>query len=69
MFIVLEVQKNGEQTSVLTSVYEEKDPARGKYYEILSYAAQSSVPYHSALLIDEQGESMVHDYFDRRVQS
>ncbi len=66
MYIVIEVQNDGNQTSTLTNVYEDKDQARGKYYEVLAFAAQSALPYHSALLIDEKGEWMIHDYFDRR---
>lgn len=72
MFIVLEIQKQidtqttEETASVVSFIYSDRSTAENKYHTVLAYAAVSSVPVHSAIMIDEFGtvikiESYTHD--------
>lgn len=54
MYIVIEIQKTGKQVSTLTYAYENQNEADSKFYAIMSAAAISSVPTHSAMVIDEK---------------
>ena len=40
-------------SAALVNVYAAKADAWAKYYEILMYAAKSSVPHHGALMVSE----------------
>ena len=55
-YIVIELQENADGT-VGNFVFDFDDAldAESKYYAILSVAAKSSVPHHSAFLIDNHG--------------
>ena len=56
MFIVIELQTNdsGELGNFVWS-FDKKEQAENKYYSVLSYAAVSELPVHSAVMLDEQG--------------
>lgn len=56
MYIVMELQKNadGDVSNIVTS-HENLEEAEGKYYAILSAAAVSRIPVHSAVLVSEEG--------------
>ena len=56
MFIVIELQTNdsGELGNLVWS-FDKKEEAESKYYSVLSAAAMSNVPVHSAVVLDEQG--------------
>lgn len=63
MFIVVEIQKNGETASPITTLFTDKEAAYSQYHTILAAAAISSVPEHSAILISEEGNYMLHEKF------
>lgn len=64
MYIVIELQKNDTQTlSSFTWSYADEQQAWGKYYQILSVAATSNVPIHSAVLLSERGRHMADSSF------
>lgn len=56
MYIVVELQTNdsGELGNLVWS-FDKKEEAESKYYSVLSAAAMSNVPVHSAVVLDEQG--------------
>ena len=56
MYIVIELQKDakGVVSNIVTS-YENLAEAESKYYSILSAAAISNVPVHSAIIVSEEG--------------
>jgi hypothetical protein len=56
MYIVIELQKNAEGvvSNIVTS-YENLAEAESKYYSVLSAAAISKVPVHSAIIVSEEG--------------
>lgn len=63
MFAVIEIQKNGETATPITTLFEDKDQAFNKYHTILAAAAVSDVEEHSAILISEEGSYMYHEKF------
>lgn len=60
-YIVIEVQTISGTTSTLTYQFDEPMLADQQYYSILSAAAVSAVDVHSALIINEVGETIKHD--------
>lgn len=56
IYIVLEIQSTGETASVIPwSFVNDFEGAMAKFHTILAAAAISSVPMHSAVIIDDQG--------------
>lgn len=63
MFIVTELQTNGETTAVLTDVFTDEALANQKYYQILSFAAVSTVEIHAAAILNEYGGVLKNECF------
>ena len=64
MYIVLEIQKNPSgQIGTLINAYESLNVAYQKYYLVLSAAAVSELPVHSAMLIKQSGETIAYKSF------
>ena len=55
-FLVIEIQENadGNVSNIVTS-HDTANEAESKYHAILSAAAVSSVPVHSALMVNSHG--------------
>ena len=66
MYIVTELQTNGEATAVLNDVYTDKGLALQKYHTILASAAVSEVQVHTAMIVNEIGMVEYRETFDRR---
>lgn len=55
-YIVIELQKTNEGVVThLVTEHETKEKAESKYHTILSYAAVSEMPVHSATILSEEG--------------
>ena len=63
MFAVIEIQKNGAAATPITTLFTDKDQAYSKYHQVLAAAAVSDVPEHSAILVSEEGNYMLHEKF------
>lgn len=65
MYIILEMQTNGD-TTALTQPLSYKDPnkADSAYYQKLAAAAISSVPVHTITMLDEHGRLIRSDYYE-----
>ena len=64
MFIVLEIQKTSEtEVATLVSTEEDRNKAESKFYQVLSAAAISIIPKHSALLLDADGICIKRESF------
>ena len=61
-FIVIELQTT-ETTAALNFVFANRLQAEQKYHEVLSYAAVSSVPVHSAVMITSEGVLIKHESY------
>ena len=63
MFIVIEMQTTDGTTAVLTDAYADLNTAYQKYHLILSAAAVSSVPTHTAVILSENGNVVASECF------
>ena len=63
MFAVIEIQKNAGTAAPITTLFENREAAHNAYHTILSIAAVSNVDEHSAILVSEEGNYMLHEKF------
>lgn len=63
-YIVVEIQtmENGQVATVPTAFDTEKE-ANAKYHQVLSVAAVSGIPCHSAVILTEEAQFLKRDYF------
>lgn len=60
-FIVIELQKNADgSVGNIVNAYDDQEKAESAYYAVLSSAAVSTIPVHSAALITEEGFPLLH---------
>ena len=55
MFLVIEIQKTGNQLSHIVTTHETQNEAESKFYTVLSYAAVSELDLHAATILREDG--------------
>jgi hypothetical protein len=68
-YIVIELQKNNDgSVGNLVYAFNKKAEAESKYYAILSAAAVSSVPVHSAIIIQEDAVPVTFKSFSHEAQ-
>ena len=63
MFAVIEIQKSGATATPITTLFTNKDEAYSNYHQVLASASTSHVPEHSAILISEEGNYMLHEKY------
>ena len=70
MFVVVETQRNADNTvSVLTSSYASENEAYSNYHRVLTYAAVSDIPVHSAFLLVDDGNLLKSECFKHEAES
>ena len=68
MYIVLEIQKNiNGQISTIPTSFISRNEAESKYHTILSFAAISEVPVHSAIIMTEEGQPIMYQSYSHEV--
>jgi hypothetical protein len=61
MFIVVELQRSAEgQVGNIVTAHATQAEAESKYHQVLSSAAISNLPCHSAVLLSEEGFPIEH---------
>ena len=69
MFIVIELQvNNGGQVGHILSTHETYSEAQNKFYTICAFAVISTVPKHSAVILDEMGVLLDRQSFEHPVE-
>lgn len=64
MYIVIELQKNADgHVANLVTEYPDLAQAESKYYAVLSAAAVSTIPVHSAIIVSEEGFPVKHQCY------
>lgn len=64
MYIVIELQKNAEgKVSNIVTEHATMEAAESKYHSILSAAAVSEIPVHSAIIVSEEGFPVKHQCY------
>jgi hypothetical protein len=66
MYIVLEIQTSNT-VATLVNAYEDRNQAESKYHQILTAAALSSVPKHSAVLMNDEGQTIKDETYIHEV--
>lgn len=66
MYLVVEIQRNEDSIAQITTTHETKELANQKYHTVLAAAAVSSVPCHAAVMLDEWGNRIKSEFYDRR---
>ena len=66
MYIVLEIQTSTTVATLVNS-YEDRNQAESKYHQILTAAALSSVPKHSAVLMNDVGQTIKNETYIHEV--
>lgn len=66
MYIVLEIQTSTTVATLVNS-YEDRNQAESKYHQILTAAALSSVPKHSAVLMNDEGQTIKSETYIHEV--
>lgn len=64
MYLVIELQKTGNQVANIVTTYENKNEADNKYYTILAAAAISSVERHAVTMLSDNGFCLMSAYYD-----
>ena len=62
MYIVMEIQSSNTVATIVNS-YADRNQAESKYHQILTAAALSEVPKHSAVLLADNGVSIKHESY------
>lgn len=66
MYIVVEIQTSTTVATLVNS-YEDRNQAESKYHQILTAAALSSVPKHSAVLMNDEGQTIKSETYTHEV--
>ena len=66
MYIVIEIQTSNTVATLVNS-YEDRHQAESKYHQILTAAALSSVPKHSAVLMNDSGQTIKSETYIHEV--
>lgn len=71
MYVILELQVMNGNIYAVTPIQtaETQNEAMSKYHSILSVAAVSSVPIHSAIVINERGEYVARETYEHVVET
>ena len=67
-YVVIELQDMGSQVANLVTPYDSVNQAEQKYHEVLSAAAVSQVPVHSAIMLNSEGQYIKSEAYDHRTQ-
>ena len=65
MYIVLEIQTNANGTvaTLPPIIKATREEAESSYHSILSFAAVSALPMHSAILMTNEGREIMHQAY------
>ena len=63
MYIVIEIQTNGESTATIVNSYGSRALAEQQYHTILAAAAVSNVQIHAATMLAADGRELMHQAY------
>ena len=64
MYIVIELQKSGNELSNIVTTFDNLNEADNKYHTILAAAAISNVERHAASMLSDEGYCIKAEYYD-----
>ena len=63
-YIVVEIQLNDNGTvGLISTAFDTENEALAKYHQTLASASVSSLPCHSAVMFNEEGQFLRRDFF------
>ena len=62
-YIVIEIQGQSDKTTTIVNDYDDINQAKSRFHAILSAAAVSEVPIHSAALLSDEGKCIKNEFF------
>lgn len=63
MYIVIELQRTGDQLANIVTAYADLNEAKSKFHQILATAAISTVPVHAAVIVSEEGKVIKNECY------
>ena len=66
LFIVIELQKNGQQMGNIVTAHETLQDAQHKFYTVAAAAAISNVEKHSVVLLNDDGFPVERATFEHK---
>lgn len=66
LFIVIELQRNGNQMDNIVTAHETLQDAQHKFHTVAAAAAISSVEKHSVVLLDDDGFIIERTIFEHK---
>ena len=68
-YLVVEMQKQIDGSmSHLETAFTDRNTAEQKYHEVLSYAAVSTIPIHTAVILSEEGNLIKKETYRHEVK-
>ena len=68
MYYIVEIQDTpGTSAALLHYTEETRNAAMSKFHSIMSYAAISTIPYHTCVVMDEQGKYLARECYEHPV--
>ena len=65
-YVVVELQDNSSSVANIVTAYDSVNQAEQKYHQVLSAAAVSQVPFHSAVMLNSEGQYIKSEAYDHR---
>ena len=62
-YVVVEMQRSGDVTSVLTESFTDRKLAEQKYHTVLSYAAASGLKCHTCVMLEDSGGYLKEEHY------
>ena len=66
MYVVIELQKNGDQLASIVTKHDTVNEADSKFYSVMAAAAISQVEKHACTLLTEDGLSLRNAYYEHK---
>lgn len=67
-YIVIELQNTNGSVAHLFDAYDDRNQAESKYHLVLSAAAVSQIPVHTAVLMTDEGFTLESKCYEHEVQ-
>lgn len=64
MFVVIELQKTGNEVASIVTKHNTRNEADSKFYAVMSAAAVSNVEKHACTLLTEEGTALRNAYYE-----
>lgn len=69
MYLVIELQKDGDTLANVSFAFSDLNQAKAKYHQLLSVAAVSSVERHAVAILDDTGRAVFYEWYDHEIMT